>query len=103
MKSYREIFESVEVSLNEKKEDKQFPNSNMLFKGFGKDSNGNSVIKVAFLNKPAFSIQTNGNLPKTHSKKGSFTDADLETFEKEVIEYVTKYGSKKQKDQLKVY
>jgi hypothetical protein len=82
------------------------PNSNLYLKGKGNDTNGNSIIKLHFPNQRAFSIQTNGSLPKSHwdlihaksihDLKPNF----LATLEKEVAHYVANFGSKKQKDSL---
>ena len=44
------------------------PKSNLYLEGSGLDSNGNKVVKIGMSSLPrAFSIQTNGNLPKTGS------------------------------------
>ena len=86
-----------------------FSNSNLYFKGFGKDINGNSVIKVYFPNSRAFSIQTNGNLPETHSIKMEYSKiekvpaSDLKVIEKEVTEYIKEYGTDTQKRKLNTY
>ena len=67
-----------------------FSSSNLYFNGFGKDTNGNSIVKVSFPNSRAFSIQTNGDLPKTHSLKQQYSkienlsEKDLKVVEKEV-------------------
>jgi hypothetical protein len=84
------------------------PNSNIYLKGKGKDTNGNSIVKLHFPNQRAFSIQTNGNLPDSHwalmmSKNiHSLEDKMLETLEKESAHYIHHYGSKKQKDSLRM-
>ena len=84
-----------------------FENSNLYLYGFGKDSNGNSIVKIGFPNQRAFSIQTNGVLKFTHDKRGyslnELTKNDIEKIEKEVVEYVKEYGSKEQKSKLKTY
>ena len=86
-----------------------FSTSNLYFNGFGKDSNGNSVIKVSFPNSRAFSIQTNGDLPKTHSLKQEFSkidnlsEKDLKIVEKEVNDYVKEFGSDSQIKKLNTY
>ncbi|NJL75309.1 MAG: hypothetical protein HC892_10025 [Saprospiraceae bacterium] len=44
------------------------PKSNLYLEGSGLDANGNKIVKVSISSlKRAFSIQTNGNLPKTGS------------------------------------
>jgi hypothetical protein len=84
-----------------------FENSNLYLHGFGMDTNGNSVVKVGFPNQRAFSIQTNGVLPKTHSLKGSklseLSSGDIASIEKEVVAYVKEHGSMAQKKSLKTY
>jgi len=86
-----------------------FSSSNLYFNSFGKDSNGNSVIKVSFPNSRAFSIQTNGDLPKTHSLKQQYSkienlsDKDLIIVEKEVTDYVKEFGSDTQIKKLNTY
>ena len=79
------------------KEPIAFETSNLYFNGKGMDINGNKVVRVSFPNSRAFSIQTNGNLPKTHSmSKGGYD-------EKEINQYVKEYGSDAQKKKLKCY
>ena len=79
-----------------------FSSSNLYFNGFGKDTNGNSIVKVSFPNSRAFSIQTNGDLPKTHSLKQQYSkienlsEKDLKVVEKEVNDYVKEFGSDSQ-------
>jgi antirestriction protein len=84
-----------------------FENSNLYLHGFGKDTNGNSVVKVGFPNQRAFSIQTNGVLPKTHSLKGTklseLSSGDIASIEKEVVGYIKDNGSMAQKKSLKTY
>jgi len=85
-----------------------FSNSNLYFNGFGKDSNGNSIIKISFPNSRAFSIQTNGNLPKTHKIKMQYSkiedvpSGELKVIENEVLEYIKEYGNNSQIKKLKV-
>lgn len=84
-----------------------FENSNLYLYGFGKDSNGNTIVKVGFPNQRAFSIQTNGVLNFTHDKRGyklnELDQEDVSKIEKEVVNYVKNYGSNEQKSRLKVY
>lgn len=86
------------------------PSTNLHIVGRGRDVNGNYIIKLAFVNQRAFSIQTGGGtLPSTEkilksiSRISSIPSEDLLLIENEVVEYITKYGSKKQKKSLKVY
>jgi hypothetical protein len=41
-------------------------NSNLYLIGFGRDTNGNKIVKLSFPNTRGFSIQTLGNLKETH-------------------------------------
>jgi hypothetical protein len=83
------------------------PNSNLYLYGWGTDTNGNNVIKIGFPNRKAFSIQTNGVLPFSNSAKNTslsdLTETDIEKIEKEVVAYVTTFGSKSQKSVIKKY
>lgn len=89
--------------------DIEFMNSNLYLVGKGHDQNGNYVVKVKFPNSTAFSIQTNGVLPKTHynlksvNKISELSDEQKSQIEKEVVEYISEYGSSTQKNKLKVY
>lgn len=88
------------------------PNSNLYLTGFGRDLNGNRIVKLKFPNARGFSIQTNmGVLKKTHyiskglPKKGieGLTDKQLREIEKECVAYIKSYGSKLQKTKLRTY
>lgn len=92
------------------------PLSNIEIVGYGKDKNGNSIVKVSYPNDRAFSIQTNGNLPITHmelmsgglGRKWHLLDKErLENHQyvifSEIKDYIQKYGSDLQKKGLKVY
>lgn len=57
----------------------------------GRDKNGNKVVRVKISGRRGFSIQTNGNLPRTHRDGVTLaTDA-------EVCAYVRRHGSERQK------
>ncbi len=66
--------------------------------GFGRDTNGNSVVKLKNSKGKGFSIQTNGNLPNVHRmKSGKAKDLDskeLEALAKEVKKYIDEFGTK---------
>lgn len=92
--------------------DISLPNSNLYIKGSGLNTNGNKVIKLSFPNGPSFSIQTNGNLPNTHSllrglktikQLEVLTKTEIKQIEKECISYIKKHGSELQKSKLRVY
>jgi hypothetical protein len=84
-----------------------FQNSNLYINGFNLDINGNSVVKVSFPNSRAFSIQTNGVLKETHNLYTKNIDKlslkQLNIIEHEVADYISKYGSKEQKNKLRIY
>ena len=86
----------------------EFQHSNIRIVGTDMDSNGNRVVKVSFPNQRAFSIQTNGDLPKTHNllegynKNTNFSDKEIELMEDEIIDYVKNYGSANQKKSLRL-
>jgi hypothetical protein len=85
-----------------------FDNSNLYFYGFGRDTNGNTIVKVGFPNQKAFSIQINNpQFRNTYSLKSNkvseISESDLNKIEKEVVAYVKSFGSAKQKSTLKVY
>jgi hypothetical protein len=83
--------------------------TNLSLVGRGKDSSGNQTVKLKFPNKKAFSIQTNGNLPKTKSiisgnhRMSSISQSDLEIIKDEVVDYISEDGSMLQKRMLKAY
>jgi hypothetical protein len=90
----------------------ELPKTNLYLKGSGHDINGNKVVKLAAGSNRAFSIQTNGNLPKTGSiLRGLKTEkdmetvsaSDLQTIAKEVVSYIKSYGTPTQKKKLKTY
>lgn len=86
----------------------ELPNTNLQLVSHGRDSNGNRTVQVQLPNDRAFSIQTNGNLPKTHSiltgiKISDLKEDDILVIEKEVSDYIQEFGSEKQKNKLKVY
>jgi len=82
-------------------------NSNLYLIGFGRDTNGNKIVKLSFPNTRGFSIQTLGNLKETHrittKKIDSLTVKDLKNIEKESVSYIKKFGSTAQKSKLKTY
>lgn len=59
------------------------------------DKNGNKVLLIT-RNGKSFSIQTNGNLPITHSIGISRLTIG------EVIDYISLYGTKRQKSLMEV-
>ena len=65
----------------------------------GRDKNGNSIVRVKIEGCRGFSVQTNGNMPKTHSTivRGEFNPYIAEN---EVMAYVKTYGTEYQRDLL---
>jgi hypothetical protein len=100
-----------QFKLNETVNDKsiQFPNCNLFLVGGGYDINGNSIVKIAFPNDRSFSIQTNGVLKNTNklirkdTKIEELSDNDIAKIGKEVCEYIKEFGTKNQKEKLKIY
>lgn len=89
-------------STDKPKEPIAFETSNLYFNSFGKDINGNSVVRVSFPNSRAFSIQlNNGSFSKTYKPFGQSGFSDID--ETEINEYVREYGSPAQKKKLKIY
>lgn len=89
------------------------PKSNLYLEGSGQDKNGNKIVKLSIpsLTK-GFSIQTNGNMPKTGSilrglktKKDmeKVSTADLAIISKEAVSYIKQHGTTSQKSKLKTY
>jgi hypothetical protein len=90
--------------LNEGKETtKVLPKVNLQIVGFGKDSNGNSTANfLTFDGKSRINIQTNGDMPTTHSlairkKVSDLTSDELQEIRDEVVRYIKNYGTAKQK------
>lgn len=75
----------------------ELPGTNLTIKKFGMDINGNHIITLSEPNKRGFSIQTNGNLPKTHNMKGykpkELSAEQLEIIAKEVKEHLDRLNS----------
>lgn len=96
--------------------------SKITVQSFGREINGNSIVRFTIsnthqnssvrvngrpirTNKPfyGYSLQTNGNLPKTHSLKiGGVKVEELSSNERaivegEIYEYIRRYGSDKQR------
>jgi hypothetical protein len=92
-----------------KKKPIAFSNSNLYLNGFGKDVNGNSVVKLSFPTGNAFSIQTNAqSTSNTHDYAIKYEIDELDQnqlgiVEKEVAYYIYNFGSRNQKKKLKLY
>ncbi len=88
----------------------ELKNSNLYLTGAGYDTNGNKVVKLQIGSNRGFSIQTNGNMPKTHSliagKKTltalkELSTSQLRVIEQECISYIKKYGTPTQRQKLR--
>jgi hypothetical protein len=86
--------------------------TNLLLVGSGLDVYGNRIVRLAYPNNRSFSIQTLGNLPISYTAlKGLVTTKDMDKIptedidkmSKEISNYISKYGTKNQKDNLKIY
>ena len=109
------LIEKIENILAEGKVKKfkkltPFSNSNLYMNGAGMDTNGNHVVSIKFPNSSAFTIQTGGTLTASHRELRDVKDYEAEiddsrkkSIEKEIVDYVEKYGSKAQKSKLKKY
>lgn len=85
-----------------------FENSNLQLIKFAYDVNGNRIVKLKFINKGGFSIQTNGVLQNTDYYSGRFkvyqlSNEQLIEIEKEIVQYIQDFGTKTQKANLKTY
>jgi hypothetical protein len=104
-------YEVVRKSLDEAKTPYDFKTSNLIMIGEGVDNWGNRIVRLKYPNSRAFSIQTNNEgLWVTHrNQKTLINNPDKlpETtkleIERELIKYVSKWGSTKQKDGLNVW
>lgn len=83
--------------------------SNIIFCGFGRDINGNSIAKFKFPNSKGFSIQTNMAMPGTHAikrtgkKPRELTVAEILTIIGEAERHIINYGSRSQQARLRIY
>lgn len=92
------------------KKDRKFKGTNLHLKGFDRDRNGNSIIKLSYPNGRGFSIQTGGNMPKTHRMKAGvdnihkdITANEMRSIKSEAVKYIKNYGTSRQKSGLRVY
>ena len=83
---------------------KEIPDTNIVLKGLGIDSNGNKIAKFEFFDGTKFNIQTNDNIHPLHrAKMSELNSKDLIEIKKEVIRYINLNGTKKQKSKLKTF
>ncbi len=86
----------------------ELPNTNLTVVGVGRDTNGNSVLRVKTPNQRAFSIQTL-YMPLVHRLRShlfsmaEIPSRDRKAFTSEVVDYIKYYGSPAQKKSLRVY
>ena len=90
---------------------RKLPNSNLYITGAGHDINGNRIVKLRFLELSGFSIQTGRSLriteyairgKKTARDLHEISDEDMYSISKEICSYIEQFGSKKQKETLKI-
>jgi len=89
--------------LEKAKDSYEFQSANLWYYGTSRDLNGNKTAIFGFPNDRNFSIQANdSSLPlfSKMDKKGLSVTPEME---KEAIDYISKYGSAKQKAKLHVY
>lgn len=66
-----------------------------------KDSNGNTTVHVSFAEATrGFSVQTNGNMPRTHRNITWDCEFNKHTAENELNEYIKQFGTNRQKELL---
>lgn len=65
-----------------------------------KDSNGNTIVQVSGLGERGFSVQTNGNMPKTHRSITWDCCFNRSIAENELHGYIKEHGTDRQKDLL---
>ena len=67
-----------------------------------KDANGNTTVRVSFGKgaERGFSIQTNGNMPRTHRSITWDCQFDRHVAENELHGYIKQHGTARQKDLL---
>jgi hypothetical protein len=93
--------------------DISLPKSNLYLEGSGLDRKGNRVVKLGMSSLPRiFSIQTNGNLPKTYNilrglkikkEMQSVSESDLQAISLEIVEYIKVFGTELQIEKLRTY
>lgn len=97
------------MSIKDKKGAYEFKNSNLRFHGMKMDINGNPCFVLSTPNQRAFSVQQDpaytiywelGQSGESIVEK-NYKDSD--DFEKYIVDYIKKFGSKKQKSNLHVY
>ena len=64
----------------------------------GRDRNGNKLLKVDCGSRRGFSVQTLGNLPKTHTM--TKCDFDEHTATAELYDHIHAHGTQRQKELL---
>lgn len=62
---------------------------------FGTDRNGNRILKISPKGERGFSVQTNGNLPKTHAM-GDLEGANLFFALRELRAHLREHGTTRQ-------
>jgi hypothetical protein len=87
----------------------EIPNTNLWIRGFGRDVNGNPLVYVSILDGRKSGIQLNPEnlLTVNRNRDMSIFDSDdkktIKQIEKEILEYVKKYGDPSIKSRLKIY
>lgn len=70
---------------------------------YGRDINGNTIVKASFKGARGFSVQTNGNMPRTHRAITWESDFNENQAINELNAYIKIHGTKRQKELLGWY
>lgn len=90
------LLEKVKPSYN-------FKTANLWYYGTSRDVNGNKTAIFSFADERKFSIQTNSSQLDLFQRLDRKDLNVTPKMEKEVVDYISNYGSKLQKSKLKVY
>lgn len=101
--------EKHNMSIKDKKGAYEFKNSNLRFHGMKMDINGNPCFVLSTPNQRAFSVQQDPaytiywELGQSGESIVEKNYKDSNEFEEYIVDYIKKFGSKKQKSNLHVY
>lgn len=92
------------INLLEKaKPSYEFKSANIWYYGTSRDTNGNKTAIFSFADEKKFSIQTNSGQLDLFQRLEKKDLTVTPKMEKEVVDYISEYGSKNQKSKLIVY
>jgi hypothetical protein len=81
----------------------EFKSANIWYYGTSRDVNGNKTAIFSFADEKKFSIQTNSGQLDLFQRLDKKDLTVTSKMEKEVVDYISNYGSKNQKSKLIVY